>query len=114
MPGLALSKDAQYWINTDFGWTTTEQAVNQDVNFKDFKSVRCQNIWERTLRSTTTNGKTANDAMESGIVFPDLMLLDLVKIFHPDLAASKAHAMEYYQPILPPHPTSAIARSLVP
>ena len=44
---------------------------------------------------------SANDALESGIVLPDLMLRDLIKIFHPELQTSREHAFEYYRTVSP-------------
>ena len=46
----------------------------------------------------------ANDALESGIVFPNLMLRDLLKICQPELGAG--FSFEYYKRVLPLSPTS--------
>ena len=41
-------------------------------------------VYNNILR---TNASGGNDYFESGVVRPDLVLRDLIKIFHPDLVA---------------------------
>jgi len=72
--------------------------------------VRCGNVWERTLRVGTAGNAAAaaaNDALESGIVFPQLLLKDMIKIFHPELLPD--YRFEYYKNVMPIHPGSTVA-----
>lgn len=103
--GMALGEDADFWINPDQYFASAENVVAAKANFSKWRSLRCNNIWERDLRKSGS----ANDALESGIVLPDLMLRDLIKIFHPELQTSREHAFEYYRTVRPPQPTSSLA-----
>lgn len=44
--------------------------------------VKKMQVYNNNLRSTSGGG---NDSWESGVVHPDLMLEDLVRIFHPEV-----------------------------
>ena len=44
--------------------------------------MRNGDVYNNTLRTTPSGG---NDFYESAVVNPDLLLRDLVKIFHPEL-----------------------------
>ena len=50
--------------------------------FGDVGCVAKGNIYNNTLRSTPQGG---NDYFESAVVHPDLVLRDLIKVFHPGL-----------------------------
>lgn len=51
--------------------------------FADAPSVKSGNVWNCDLRMTAAGG---NDYWESGVINPDVVLRDLIKIFHPHLA----------------------------
>eukprot|EP00948_MAST-09A_sp_MAST-9A-sp1_P003593 g3593.t1 len=95
--GYIQGKDYEYWINADFypAWKTLSDALDKNISFGTWNSVRCGNVWTRNLRIIASGGFEANDALESGIVFPDLLLRDLVKIFHPRMYQS--NRFEYYE-----------------
>lgn len=48
---------------------------------KSFEAIRCENVWGQRKRATPD----ATDYLESGIVRPDIVLKDYVKILHPDV-----------------------------
>ena len=50
--------------------------------FADAKSVRDKTVYNNNLRITATGG---NDYWESAVVRPDVVLRDLIHIFHPNL-----------------------------
>jgi len=61
------------------------------ARFKPFKSGKIYSIYGRT------NSSNANDFWESGVVYPDLVLEDLISIAHPDLLPG--HSLFYYKKI---------------
>ena len=72
---------ADYWINTGFAHGIDE-IVNNDERLKDFQSVATGQIFNNNKR---VSRDIANDYWESGLVRPDVVLADLIKIFHPNL-----------------------------
>jgi iron complex transport system substrate-binding protein len=76
---------ADFWINCGSAGNLDE-LVSFDQRFSDLQSVRKLQVYNNNLRSTSDGG---NDYWESGVVHPDLVLSDLVKIFHPELAVNK-------------------------
>lgn len=78
---LLLVSQADVWLN--IGSMNSLDEVKK--NFPDFTTTNCilnGNLYNNNLRSSPGGG---NDCYESGIVNPDLILRDLIKIFHPHL-----------------------------
>ncbi len=76
-----LCSDADIWLNPGSAGTLAELAV-ACPKFTDTVCLRSGHIFNNTRRSTSGGG---NDYYESGVVNPDMVLRDLVKIFHPGL-----------------------------
>jgi len=71
--------NADYWINA--GTTNTLSDIsNIDHRLTFFKAFSEKKIFNNNLRSNLNGG---NDYWESGIIKPQLILKDLVEIFHP-------------------------------
>lgn len=85
-----LIQKADYWINVGMASSLDElKAVNP--KFTDAKSVREKTAYNNNLRLTATGG---NDYWESAVVRPDVVLRDLIHIFHPELAPDSLY---YYK-----------------
>lgn len=85
-----LIQKADYWINVGMASSLDElKAVNP--KFTDAKSVREKTAYNNNLRLTATGG---NDYWESAVVRPDVVLRDLIHIFHPELAPDSLY---YYR-----------------
>lgn len=85
-----LIQKADYWINVGMASSLDElKAVNP--KFTDAKSVREKTAYNNNLRLTATGG---NDYWESAVVRPDIVLRDLIHIFHPELAPDSLY---YYR-----------------
>lgn len=85
-----LIQKADYWINVGSVSTLDElKAVNP--KFADAKSVREKTVYNNNLRLTPTGG---NDYWESAVVRPDVVLRDLIRIFHPELVSDSLY---YYR-----------------
>lgn len=85
-----LASQADVWINTG-----TLQSVGEVrtlcPKFADVPCLQAGRVYNHTKRSTPGGG---NDFYESAVVRPDLVLRDLVKIFHPDMVTDD---FVYYQ-----------------
>lgn len=87
---LRASK-ADFWINSGSAQSLNE-LLSFDQRFSEIPAVRRSQVYNNNLHSTLGGG---NDYWESGVVHPDLILSDLVKIFHPE--KSKDLQFYYYQ-----------------
>lgn len=76
-----LADGADVWLNT--GACSTLAELRRAVpKFADVACVQNGAVWNCDRRLNPSGG---NDFWESGVVHPDLVLRDLVKIFHPEL-----------------------------
>ncbi len=91
-----LLNQADYWINTG-RFTTLDELRAAYPKLADTRPVAAGNVWNNNLRSSPGGG---SDYWESGVVNPDLILADLIAIFHPELADSLP-PRAYYRPISP-------------
>lgn len=82
--------NADYWINLN-AFNSVDEVTNVDSKLKAFKSVKTGNMYNNNLKVNTANG---NDYWESGVINPQLVLADLIKIFHPNLIE---HELVYYK-----------------
>lgn len=83
--------NSDFWINTGQAETKND-ILNTDKRLQNFSAFKTGKIFNRNARLNENGG---NDYMESGTVKPDLILKDLIKIFHPELM--KTHEFYYYQ-----------------
>ena len=107
---LMLSREADFWLNTG-GCRTRDQLESVNPMFPLFLAGDSLKIFNNIRRVTPAGG---NDFWESGAVRPDLILQDLVRIFHPgtqtDSAGQKSDAsysgqelpdtLYYYVPVI--------------
>ena len=85
-----LIQKADYWMNVGMVSTLDElKAVNP--KFADAKAVRGKTVYNNNRRTTPTGG---NDYWESAVVRPDIVLRDLIHIFHPELVSDSLY---YYR-----------------
>lgn len=85
-----LIQQADYWINVGSA-TTLDELKTVNPKFADAKAVREKTVYNNNLRLTLTGG---NDYWESAVVRPDVVLRDLIHIFHPELASDSLY---YYR-----------------
>lgn len=82
-----LIQKADYWINVGSVTSLKElKAVNP--KFADAKAVGKKTVYNNNLRMTRTGG---NDYWESAVVQPDVVLRDLIHIFHPELISDSLY-----------------------
>jgi iron complex transport system substrate-binding protein len=89
---IILSRDASFWLNT--GWCDTMEALHGQN--QAFKSIDIPYKYNNTARA---NDRGGNDFWESGAARPDVILHDLVKIFHPEIVAHDGRELYYYKKV---------------
>ncbi len=85
-----LASEADFWLNTDQA-TTLSALAKKCPKFTDTRVFRNGSVYNNTLRANSAGG---NDFFESGITNPDLILRDLIHIFHPELSKD---SLVYYK-----------------
>lgn len=81
---------ADYWMVPSTA-KTLDEILAADPRYADFKSFKQQQIYNIYGRYTPDGG---NDFYESAVVNPDVVLKDIISIFHPDLLPD--HELVYY------------------
>ena len=73
--------EADLWLQP-FGWRSLEEGIEADPRFAQLPALVRADVFNNDLRLGPDGG---NDYWETGALRPDLVLADLVHIFHPDL-----------------------------
>ncbi|MYM13459.1 ABC transporter substrate-binding protein [Muribaculum intestinale] len=76
-----LTSKADMWLNVGMA-NTLDELRTSCPKFSDTRCFRNGSVWNNNLK---TNAAGGNDYYESAVVNPDILLRDLVKIFHPEL-----------------------------
>lgn len=87
---IQRAADADVWINGG-GWNSLAEMLEDEPRYAAFKAYRQGHVWvyDRPVRPGSRN-----DYWSRSVTHPDLVLADLIKIFHPELVPS--HAFEWY------------------
>jgi iron complex transport system substrate-binding protein len=88
------AKNADYWLHVSQDWESTEDVIAQDQRYANFQALQQEQVYNNDARVNAAGG---NDYWESGIVNPDVVLADLIKILHPELLPE--HELVYYRPL---------------
>lgn len=86
-----LANAADVWLNAG-PCNSLGELTAQNPKFAGVPAVRNGRVYNNNKRQTPAGG---SDFWESGVVRPDLILRDLIAIFHPDFAA--ADQLHYYK-----------------
>lgn len=86
---FVLASSSDVWLNPNQA-TSIKDVVGLNPNFKTIPPVRSGRVYNNTRRNTPDGG---SDFWESGAVYPNIVLRDLIAILHPKLADS---AQLYY------------------
>lgn len=78
-----LASDADMWINVGIA-NSLDDVAKMCPKFTDTRCFRNGNVYNNNAR---TNAAGGNDYWESAVVNPDILLRDLIKIFHPELVS---------------------------
>lgn len=85
--------EADYWVNLGSFGSLADLAA-ADERYAEFAAFENGRVFNYDVR---TNENGGNDYFESGVVFPNVVLADLIKIFHPELLPD--HEFVYYRPL---------------
>jgi iron complex transport system substrate-binding protein len=92
---LARAADADVWINGG-DWSSLKAMLAEERRYKEFRPYREGHIWFYNRLVSPDGGI---DYWSRGTTRPDLILADLIKILHPELAAD--HEFVWYKQVLP-------------
>jgi len=84
--------EAKFWVNVNQFWSTQADMLADDARFAGFRALQENNLWNNNARMNPNGG---SDYFESGAAHPELVLADLIAIFHPELMPE--HDLVYYQ-----------------
>jgi len=88
---LEGAKEADYWINVG-AIADLQTLAAMDARYMDFEAYQKGNVYTYSKRVNTSG---AVDYFESGAAAPDVILMDLIKAFYPDLLSE--HQFFFYQ-----------------
>jgi len=90
---IQLAATADIWINGG-GWKSLAAMLEDEPRYAAFKAYQRGRVWVYERRLTRAGG---NDYWSRSITHPDIVLGDLVKIFHPSLVPT--HVFQWYMPV---------------
>ncbi|MDE6273125.1 MAG: ABC transporter substrate-binding protein [Muribaculaceae bacterium] len=95
---LSLMSEADRWLNVGSAFKSLEDIRRGVPLMASSEVVGHGEVYNNTYRSTRAGG---NDFYESGIVNPDLILRDLIKIMHPDVVSEPFFYYEQLPAVAP-------------
>lgn len=90
------AQNADFWLNGSTYWQSLANVMKDDERFAEFAAFQHGTIYNNNARQKENGG---NDYWESGVANPDVVLADLITIFHPDLLPD--HELYYYRKLEP-------------
>ena len=90
---IARASSADFWINGG-QWKSLKAMLMEESRYREFKPVREGRVW---LYNKVVTATGAYDYWSRGVTRPDLILEDLIRIFHPDLAPQ--HEFVWYKQV---------------
>lgn len=91
---LVKAQDADIWINANQAWQTKADLLQEDERYRLLQASQTNQVFVHNARLTPEGG---NDFWESGTTNPDIILADLIKIFHPEILPE--HQLFYYRQV---------------
>lgn len=91
-----MAHNGDFWITMRNEWLSIDNVVAEDERYGQFKAVRTGNVFNANARLNANGG---NDYWETGLIEPDVLLADIIKILHPDLLPD--HQFKYYRKLDP-------------
>lgn len=87
---------ADCWITMQNAWRSRSDVVAADERYKKFAVFKTGQIFNANARLNKYGG---NDYWETGLLEPDVLLADIIKILHPNLLPD--HQLKYYRKLDP-------------
>jgi iron complex transport system substrate-binding protein len=90
---LRQAGDADFWLNQSLV-KSREELQSLEPRYTEFKAFKTGNLYNN-IKNTNTKGYS--DYWETGILYPNRILSDLVQIFHPELKTQVKNDLYYYK-----------------
>lgn len=87
------AKNADFWLNMALV-KTKKELFSLENRYSEFKSYQTGNLYNN-IKTTNKNGYS--DYWETGILYPNRVLSDLILIFHPELKSRLKNELYYYK-----------------
>ncbi|MGQ0466932.1 MAG: ABC transporter substrate-binding protein [Sporichthyaceae bacterium] len=91
---LARGRDADVWLTNNNDWDSRAEVIGADQRYRRMTALGGGRTWNANKVLGPGGG---NDFYERGVARPDLVLADLVEIFHPELIAGSETT--FYRPM---------------
>ena len=88
--------DADCWITMRNAWYSRDDVVAEDARYRKFAAFKTGNVFNANARLNAHGG---NDYWETGLIEPDVVLADIIKILYSDLLLD--HQLKYYRKLDP-------------
>lgn len=82
---------AEFWLNTSTA-SSLKEIMNEDERFANLPPVKNKKVYNYNRIINEAGG---NAYFEQGVIEPDVILADLIRILHPDILPS--YELKYYQ-----------------
>jgi iron complex transport system substrate-binding protein len=90
---FARAKDADFWINLST-LKTKKELLSFESRYAEFKAYKTGNLFNNTK---VTNKFGYSNYWETGMIYPDRILSDLISVFHPELKPQVGNELYYYE-----------------
>jgi iron complex transport system substrate-binding protein len=87
------AKDADFWLNLSL-LNSKKELYSLDKRYSEFKAYKTGNIYNN---NKVANKNGYSTYWETGIMYPDKVLSDLILIFHSELKAHISSDLNYYK-----------------
>jgi iron complex transport system substrate-binding protein len=89
----AAAKDADYWINLSTV-KSKQELLSYETRYTEFKAFTKGNLYNNNKH---TNALGYSTYWETGMIYPNKILNDLILIFHPELKSQQLYELFYYR-----------------
>lgn len=90
---VAKAKNADYWINLST-FKTKENVIQNESRYMAFKAFKTGSLYNNNLY---VNSFGYSNYWETGMIYPDRILSDLIQIFHPEIKMNPKVDLYYYK-----------------
>ncbi len=93
---LNKASNTDYWLNVG-SIKSLDELVATDSRFADFQAIKNKKVYNCDNKQKQTISQQGNEFFEYGVVRPDIVLADLIKILYPSVLPT--HEFYFYRPL---------------
>ncbi len=90
---MADAQDAEFWLSP-LGFTTKQEALATDTRYGQFAAWEAGGVWSPSRQANEDGG---DPVFDRGTLAVDELLLDYIKILHPELVPD--HELIYFEQV---------------